>query len=90
MLPILNHFLLGRGEVRALFKNYLKDMGFVILFCFVFSFLFVDFCIFQILFPFPVSPSQLPLFPYPSPTFMRVLPYLPTHSCLSALESLGH
>jgi hypothetical protein len=21
---------------------------------------------------------------------MRVLPYLPTHSCLSALESLGH
>ena len=34
---------------------------------------------------FPVSPPQIPYSILPPPTSMRVLPYLPTHSCLSSL-----
>ena len=37
------------------------------------------------LFPFPVSPLQVPYLMLPPPASMRVLPYQPTHSCLSSL-----
>ena len=40
---------------------------------------------FQMLFPFPVSPPQTPSPIPPSPTYIRVLLHMPTHSCLSAL-----
>ena len=35
--------------------------------------------------PFPVSPPQVPYPLLPPSASMRVLPHLPTHSCLSSL-----
>ena len=35
--------------------------------------------------PFPVSPPQTPYLLLPNPASIRVLPHLPTHSCLSTI-----